>query len=1267
MEKKQVGAPSEAEFNLPKLEEKVLAFWKSKHVFEKSLELRQATRNKKQGGTFVFYEGPPYANGKPAIHHVLARVVKDIILRYKSMAGYYVPRRAGWDTHGLPVEMATEKALGLKSKKEIEQIGVKVFNEKAKENVWLYKTEWENLTERIGYWLDLKNAYITYSSDYIESIWWTLKQIANRKLLYKGHKVVPWCVRCGTSLSSHELAQGYKETTDQSVYLKFKLRPDQKIKNLRIGDSVYILSWTTTPWTLPGNVALAVGGEIDYIGLKATSSSAEEIKQGDIFLLANNPDIFKKVFGESLIFGPRGAVVNFFGKGEVGLEKLGLWSGKELVGLEYEPLFNISSLSAEGGSASGGKNEHSHKIYAANFVTTTDGTGVVHTAVMYGEDDYKLGIKVGLPQHHTVDEEGRFTLEVPAGLAGCAAKPKDQGESRKTDEKIFAYLRERGNFLRVEPYSHEYPYCWRCDTPIIYYARDSWFIAMSKVRGKLLSQNKKINWIPDYVKEGRFGEWLREVKDWNLSRERYWGAPLPVWECAGCRATECIGSLDELDKKAGGSRNKYWIMRHGEAESNIFDTLDSGQKNFHLTPLGRKQVKASIQKFKRSLKKKKNHIDIVIASSIERTKETEEIVVKELGTKEFSFDSRVQEINLGSLTGCHDKRYHDLFPTYEARFEVRPDGGGESLRDLRKRISEFFKDVESKYEGKNILIVSHEYPIWMAFHVALGWNEKKAIQEKEKRGNEFARFAEIHPLQYKIIPRNDMGEVDIHRPYADGIKFPCGSCGGEMRRVKEVIDVWYDSGAMPFAQGHWPFSSRQGSRVKSQELPEAYPADFISEGMDQTRGWFYTLLAIATACGYDAPFKNVISLGLINDANGQKMSKSRGNIVDPWEVIGKYGVDAVRWYFYTVSPLGEPKSFNENDIAKTFRKFHLIIWNSLKFFETYKAVSGIKYQVSKAKNVLDQWVMARLDETILTTTKNLEKYDIRGAALVLETFVDDLSRWYIRRSRRRFQPARLSSGESGKPASVSDHAAASATLGFVLMELSKLLAPFTPFFAEIIYQNLGGKESIHLENWPSTGSRVKGRESRVLIEQMAEIRRLAALGLAARVAAGIKVRQPLARLRVSAKGGSASFRGSEDPSGSRTTGGKNQKSRVMSQELLAILADEVNVKEVVFDRKIKDEVELDTVITAELREEGIMRELVRMVQDLRQEARLEQRNKIALFLEISERAKFAIEKKEKIFMAEVGAKTIEYKKTLKFDAEIYSKFDGVDAWIGLRK
>jgi isoleucyl-tRNA synthetase len=1184
------------EFNLPKTEEKILKLWEQNQIFQKTLEQRKGKK------AFVFYEGPPYANGKPGIHHVLARVVKDVILRYKTMRGFYVPRKGGWDTHGLPVEIAAEKALGLKSKKDIEKFGIQLFNQKAKEAVWLYKDEWENMTRRIGYWLDLKNAYITYEPEYIETLWWTLSEIAKKKLLYKGHKVVPWCVRCGTALSSHELAMGYKEVIDQSVYVKFRLARGQKIGGARIDGDTFIVSWTTTPWTLPGNVALAVGVDIEYAIVK-------KMVNGKIERLIVAKDLVQKIGSPSDIRDT--------------------FKGKDLIGLSYEPLFDIK----------GSVGPTSYKIYAAKFVTTTDGTGVVHTAVMYGEDDYQLGVAVGLPQKHTVSEEGNFLNIVP-GLGGLRVKTKE------TDEKIFAHLTAKGNLLKFESYTHEYPHCWRCDTPVLYYARHSWFIAMSKLRSRLLAANKTINWSPAHLQNGRFGEWLREAKDWNLSRERYWGTPLPIWECKKCAHYEVIGGLDELDQKLGGARNNYWVMRHGEAESNIFDLIDDGTKTFHLTPRGRAQAKVSAQKLKKELNDARKKIDVIFSSDVTRTKETQEIIAGVLGVEKVIFDKRLREIHLGELEGCHDKRYKILFPTYEDRFGKKPEGG-ETLRDLRARIWEFFAETEKKYRGKNIIIVSHEYPIWMLLHVVCGWSEKRAIEEKIKRSavrnGDFIGLAEFERFTVKKIPRNDTGEVDLHRPFADGLAFPCPKCVqarstgsgqtfGLMQRVKEVADVWYDSGAMPFASVHWPFAQTKNSKSKTQNAPAAYPADYIAEGMDQTRGWFYTLLAVATAMGHEAPYKNVVSLGLINDKFGQKMSKSKGNIVDPWVTIEKFGIDAVRWYFYTSAPLGEPKNFDEMEIGKTYRRMHMLLYNSLVFYKTY-ARRTQRSTLPASRNILDRWILARLHETVVSASKHLEKYEIREAALMIESLVDDLSRWYIRRSRRRLQ----------KPASEADFGAASGTLGFVLRETIKLIAPFMPFFAESLYgqlSNVPSQLSVHLEDWPKTNSKFKTQNSKPLIRGMAEVRRLASMGLAKRAEAGIKVRQPLASMRVGAK---------------------------IEKEFQKILEEEVNIKKIIFDSKLKDSAELDTSITPELREEGMLRELVRTVQDLRQGAKLTPKDKIVLFLALPKELQYAAFGKEKFFKTEVGAEHVEYKRTDKFDAEIITKIENQEAWIGVKK
>ncbi|HVO28661.1 MAG TPA: class I tRNA ligase family protein [Candidatus Paceibacterota bacterium] len=1197
----------DGEFDLPRLEEKILKFWDENGIFEKSLEKKSGISDK---GEFVFYEGPPYANGKPALHHVLARVVKDVMLRYKTMRGYHVPRRAGWDTHGLPVEMAAEKALGFKTKKDIEQFGVQRFNEEAKKQVWIHKDEWERLTNRIGYWLDLENAYVTYAPEYIETIWWTLAQISRRGLLYKGHKVVPWCTRCGTALSSHELAQGYKEVADKSVYVKFKLKPGQNIGGhlSKTDDKIYVLSWTTTPWTLPGNVALVVGPGIKYRAVQ---------RDGEYLIAA--VDRLKDLGLES---------------SDVSHEL----TGAQMVGLEYEPLFEVAPL---------GKPE-AYKIYPADFVTTTDGTGVVHTAVMYGEDDYALGKEVGLPQHHTVDEEGKFTKDVPAFKGECV-KAKD------TEEHIFEHLRQHGNLLRIEEYEHEYPFCWRCGTPILYYARTSWFIGMSRLRKELLKRNETVHWMPEHIKEGRFGEWLREAKDWNLSRERYWGAPLPIWECKACDHVEVVPGLDELSTLAGGSKNKYWVMRHGEAESNLFDIIDSGQRKFlHLTPRGRKQVEASIKKFKKELAKRGEKIDVVISSDITRTKETEEIDMGVLADAKMFFDKRIEEIRLGpTLTGYRDKKYLEAYPTYRARFEERPEGG-ESLRDLRRRVWGFLADCEKEHEGKNILLVSHEYPIWAMFQAAEGWSEKRAVEEKENRKGDFVKFAEIRELSLRTVPRDDMGAVDLHRPFVDGIFLTCPKCGGKMKRVPEVADVWYDSGAMPYAQNHFPFGgsakAAKGVGTPGAALPHppAFPADYIAEGMDQTRGWFYTLLAIATALGYEAPYRNVITFGLMNDKFGNKMSKSKGNVIEPFALIDKYGVDAIRWYFYAGTPFGEPKNFDEDEVGRKLRQVHLIVYHSFAFWKTYARrdmTSAATSAVLKdPKNVLDQWILARLGELASAATKKLDAYQIREAAFDIEAFIDDLSRWYIRRSRKRLQ----------RPESQADHDAASATLGFVLAELTKLMAPFTPFFSEALYAAMGGgKASVHLEAWPvmkeigakSTRDKSAGAKSgeRGLIEGMRAVRELAAAGLAKRAEAKIKVRQPLATLMI------------------------KDATLKLSKDLLAILADEVNVKKAVFDAKIAGDVGLDTVITPELREEGLLRDVVRMVQELRQAARLEPKDRIALAIDLPAGIREAVSRHETELKNDVGAEAVEYRRSEKFDAESAAKLDGGDVWIGLRK
>lgn len=1194
-------------FNPPEIEEKVLQLWKEKNIFQKTLKPKKGKKGLpagRQEKIFRFWEGPPTANGRPGIHHILARSFKDVVLRFKTMQGYTVPRKGGWDTHGLPVEIQVEKQLGFKTKKDIEDYGIAAFNQKCKESVWLYQSEWEKLTERMGFWLDLKNPYITYHKDYMESLWFIIKQAWDKGLMYQGHKIVPWCTRCGTALSSHELAQGYKEATDTSVYIKFKLLPKQKISSFETDNKTYILSWTTTPWTLPGNVALAVGEDIEY--------SVLEQKSGEVFIIA--ADLAESVLGPD--------------KGKE-VKKI---KGKDLTGLSYQPLFEIKSL----------HNAKAYKIYPADFVTTTDGTGVVHTAVMYGADDYNLGRKIGLPEHHTVTEQGLFTKEV-VGFEGLYVK------SKETENKILDYLKEKGFLFKTLDYTHEYPFCWRCDTPLIYYARSSWFIEMSKLKKQLIESNEKTNWVPEHIKHGRFGEWLEDVKDWNFSRERYWGTPLPIWKCDKCGSAKAIGSFKDLADKLPSGTNKYILLRHGEGEQNIVNIINGNPKNkdeFSLTSRGKIQAK----KAGRNLLKSKIKIDVIIASDFLRTKETAEIIANDLKIEKIVFDKNLREIYMGAFDNGDLARYHEYYSSLEEKFMKCPPEG-ESLRDLAARQYEFVKSCEKKYKNKTILIVSHEYPLWMLETVLSGWSQEESAKIKEERGNDFIAYSGFDLASYLPASRDDQGICDYHKPYVDNIEIACEKCGAQMKRVKEVADVWFDSGSMPFAQDHFPFTKESKSglyKVNQKEIKNpgeyiTYPADYICEAVDQTRGWFYTLLATSTILGYKVPFKNVVSLGHINDKYGQKMSKSKGNIVDPWTIIDKYGIDAVRWYFYTVNAPGESKNFDELEVAKVLRRLMMTVYNSFVFLNLYGKSKCRIDSAPKSKNILDAWIIEKTENCASNVEDKMNNYNFLEAGQIIESYVDELSRWYIRRSRRRFQ----------KVEDKKDWEQASATLAYVLLQLSKIMAPFTPFFAEAIYQSLVSlesfkpKESVHLELWPT--ATIKNKESKVryknLIDGMEIVRQLASAVLAKRSEIGIKVRQPLSSLKIK---------------------GKIEKIK-NADELLKILADEINVKNIVVDSKMENDFELDTIITPELKTEGVLRELARAIQELRQGANCVPKNKIELYLSGVEDIELVVKNNQSSLAKDVNAKRIIFARTDKFDAEAETKIDSSKIWIGIRK
>jgi len=1002
--------------DFPKTEEKILKFWKEKKIFEKSL------KKTKKGKRFVFFEGPPFANGLPGIHHLLSRAFKDVILRYKTMQGFFVERKAGWDTHGLPTEMEAEKKLGIKSKKDIEKIGIKKFIETCQNSVFTYKKEWEEFTERIGFWLDLKNAYITCSNGYIESLWWILKKVWQKGLLYQDYKVVPYCPRCGTSLSSHEVAQGYKKITEESITVKFELADEP---------GIYILVWTTTPWTLPGNVALAVNPAIVYV--KFSLKNYPGISDGIYITSKKDFDNYKKEIEKAK--SKKGA----------GVEILEQTKGKDLIGKKYKPLY---------------PNRAPYKIIGADFVSNKEGTGVVHIAPAFGEDDMKAGKENNLPVLTTVDEQGRMLTK---------DYPWNGKFIKEADPLITQDLKNRDLIFHTEDYEHDYPFCWRCDSPLLYYAKTSWFIKMSSLRKKLLENNKKINWIPNYLKAGRFGEWLREIKDWNLSRERFWGTPLPIWKC-------------------------------------------------------------QIGKSQKSKVKSQKYCDNI-------------------------------------------------------------------------KVIESIKELE-KLSGKKI--------------------------------------------------------KDLHRPYIDEITFKCEKCGGQMKRIPEVADCWFDSGSMPYAQWHYPFDpdiiSSQSSdnyvarnKELSIPLPKNFPADFICEGIDQTRGWFYTLLAVSTLLELEPAYKNVISHGIVLDAKAQKMSKSKGNIVLPKDVIDKWGADCARFYFYTINSVGEPKRFDIKDVQEISRRFFGTLWNCWIFFSTYtpleingfqqkrrenKPLTGYSDKSFKpkkgfeSKSLLDCWIISRFHNLCKQVIEDLDRYYVVEAARLFEDFVDDLSNWYIRRSRRRFQKSENNKEKEG----------ACQTLYYVLLNLSKLIAPFTPFISEEIYQGLKTKDSVHLCDYPKPNKKLINKE---LEERMKQVREIVTIGLAHRSEAGIKVRQPLSMLKI-----------------------PMAKSQIPN-EMLELIKEEVNVKKIIGGKKI----ELNTKITPKLKEEGIIREVIRNIQTMRKRAGYIPKDRILVQVSCNPDLEKIIKKNKNLILKETRADKFEFGKKSKQKPAIEQEFkiDQQKLWIAIKK